>query len=262
MGASLEGGAAYCHGDDDDSKTGHEGIAGISRDLDLGGRRVELVEEGEEDIAHETREAGEGATEAGGKAYVQRDCLLDLGVLGRSVVRLAVGGERERGSPSLAEETEVVGEEAHDEGACKIGPEDGEGGRRGGVEGQPLEAQTCQGAQDGEQHEVGDGVQLGGSRGRAMAMAGGGWQKAEGAWLAGVRYGRGRGCVLVGEGGFGFGGQRRGQRRALVVVVGCMLGAVVVGHAGARLGAVQLGTCSYLVLSARLSTHDWRASKR
>lgn len=165
---------------DDNGEQRHEGVAAVAvrRCQPVQVRADHVVGQREEDVADKRGEAGEAAAEAGGEANVQRNRLLRREVrrLGRRevdrgallVVAVRLGGARTpqqlvvrgRAPPFVPEQLAVLGQEAHDEAAANVGPQRREDGGRAGVRRQVGEADAREGAEQGEEDEVGWRVEL------------------------------------------------------------------------------------------------------
>jgi len=154
-------------GGDDGRDDGHEAVSAVAGDVaGLGGRDGQVVGQGEEGVPDEGGEGGEGAAEARRQADVQRDRLLDrlvlpgplcVGVFFCSAIVTVVAILP---PPLLAEQVLVLAEEAHQDAPAHVGPQHARDDRRAGVDGQRLQPEASQGAEDGEEDEVGDGVEL------------------------------------------------------------------------------------------------------
>ncbi|KAH0548642.1 hypothetical protein GP486_007814 [Trichoglossum hirsutum] len=152
MGAELEGGEGEGEGQGDRREEGEKGEASVPVRGPGGGR----VGEGEKGVAREGGEGGEGAAEAGREADVEGDGFLED------------GGQRRIRHGVLRHHGAALAQEAHHGAPGEVGPQHAHGGRSAGVRGQAGKAEAGEGAEEGEECQVGDGGEELGGHGLAL----------------------------------------------------------------------------------------------
>lgn len=128
--------------------------------------RGEVVGEGEEEISGETGKGGETSAETGGEADVEGDSFFVFVESGFGDVVVVV--ILFRSSSSSCRATQVMIEKkilifrkkTHEPRSCHISPYDGCNDGCARIKSQPLDSQSRQCAPDGEEDEVGNGIEF------------------------------------------------------------------------------------------------------
>lgn len=125
--------------------------------------RGEVVGEGEEEVSGETGKGGETSAETCGEANVEGDsffvfvesCFGDI-----VIVIVVVVSSSCRAQVMMEKKSLVFRKETHEPRSCHIGPYHGCDDGSAGIKSEPLDSQSRQGAPDGEEDEIGDGIEF------------------------------------------------------------------------------------------------------